>query len=630
MTWIADLYETYEANQDQIGQILIRRNQQFSLLPVGHAYRNVQIEMQITPDGECFDARVLSKEEMPTIIPVTEASGGRTSSPVPHPLHDGLKYVAGDFDQYVDAKKKKPTPHEMYMEQLQHWSDHDPRLMGVYRYLQKNRLIKDLVEKKILFLDDNGKLLPKWSKEMTDKLGYKPAIFDVLAGSQDSAMIRFTIHDPRGNKNELLLWEDPEIVKSATKEFIGGQEGIDYVTGKPMPVTESHASGLRYGGDMAKLISANDATNFTYRGRFTDKTQVAGVGYEVSQKAHNALKWLISKQGIIRDGRVYLVWGKSLPERFTPMAGGLDFFGEDDDLEEDSGIPQTQEEFAKLLKSAIYGKNENLAIDDRVNIMILDNATPGRIGILYYNSTDQKQYLTRIELWQQQAAWRHTYFVNKQPRHYYGAPNLYDIAKAAFGENANDRVLNNATTALFTCVVENKKVPYDLMSKLAHRVSNPASFEQNWQWRKALEISCSMVNNYFFRDKGGCSVSLDKERNERNYLFGRLLAVSHVLENEALKNQGASGRSTSAERYMNAFSMHPVKTWMIIRKNLQPYIDRLRPNQKVFYDKLFSEIMDQFNPETYIDKSLDGRYLLGYYSQEYAIYHKQPVKEEEE
>lgn len=629
MTWLADLYETYEDNLDQVGQTLIRKNQSFSLLPVGHAYRNIQIEVQVTPEGDFYEARVLSKEEAPTIIPVTENSGGRTSSPVPHPLHDNLKYVAGDFEQYVETKGKKPTPNDLYMEQLKPWAQKNNRIQGIYLYLKKDTLIKDLVEAKVLYLDGAGKLIPKWTKEMTEQNGFKPELFNVLAGTQDSAMVRFTVHEP-GLIGEIPIWEDPEIQNSVIEEFVEGKEGIDYITGLTTRVTESHASGLRYAGDMAKLISANDGINFTYRGRFVDKSEVASVGFEVSQKAHNVLKWLITKQGIVRDGRVYLVWGPELPETHTPLAGGNEFV-DDDELEDDLGslADRTQEEFAKSLKSSIYGSHKELMTSAKVNIMILDNATPGRIGILYYNSINQKQYLERIEQWQQHTAWRQTYFKNKRPYHYYGAPNLYEIAKATFGENANDKVLNNATTALFTCVVEGKKVPYDLVSKLNHRVSNPQSFDQHWKWRKALEIACSMTNHYYFRVKGGCPVSLNKESKERNYLFGRLLAVSHVLESEVLKAQGTSARATNAERYMNAFSMHPVKTWMIIRKNLQPYLNRLTAGKKIYYSKLFDEIMNQFDEKDYSDKALDGRYLLGYYSQEYDIYHKTTTGEEE-
>lgn len=631
MTWISDLYETYEQNEDQVGKVLIRNNQKFSLLPIGHVYRKVQVEVTVTQDGEFFSARVLGKDDEMTMIPVTEKSAGRTSSPIPHPLHDGLKYVAKDFETYVDIKKKKgkETENALYLKQLAKYAEKDDKMKAIFTYLSKGTLIKDLVDNKILFLDEKNKLLSKWSKELTEKKGFKPEIFDAISNTQDSAMVRFTVHDTRNSINELPIWEDPAMKDFMIEELVkdDSEKGLDYVTGKNLKTTTSHNSGLRFSGDMAKLISANDSTNFTYRGRFINDTEVATVGYEVSQKAHNALKWLITKQGISQAERVYLVWGHSLPEKFTPLAGGNEFVDDDEEEEDLFEVKDhTQEEYAKLLRRSIYGRNNELAINAKVNIMILDSATKGRLGILYYNSTNQKDYLERIEKWHQQSSWRHTYFVNKQRRFSFGAPNLFGIAKAALGERTNENLIQNTVTTLFTCVVEDKKVPFDITRNLVHRASNPQSFEQHWKWRETIEIACSMINNYYFKDKGGCSVSLNKESNERNYLFGRLLAVSHILEKEALNEQK---RSTNAERYMNAFSTHPVKTWLIIRKNLQPYIDRLSPSSKIRYSKLFDEIMNQFDETSYTDKALDGRYLLGYYSQEYDIFHKSANEEAE-
>lgn len=631
MTWISDLYETYEENEDQVGKVFIRNNQKFSLLPIGHVYRKVQIEVTVTQDGEFFTARVLGKDEEMTIIPVTEKSAGRTSSPIPHPLHDGLKYVAKDFETYVDINKKKDkeTENALYLKQLAKYAEKNDKMKAIFVYLSKGTLIKDLVNHKILFLDEKNQLLPKWSKELTEERGFKPEIFDAISNTQDSAMVRFTVHDTKNSLDELPVWEDQAMKEFMIEELVkdDSEKGMDYVTGRNLKTTTSHSSGLRFSGDMAKLISANDSTNFTYRGRFINDTEVATVGYEVSQKAHNALKWLITKQGITQGERMYLVWGNSLPEKLTPLAGGNELMDDDEEEEDFFEIKdQTQEEYAKLLRRSIYGRNNELSINVKVNIMILDSATKGRLGILYYNSTNQKEYLERIEKWHLQSSWRHTYFVNKQRRFSFGAPNLFGIAKAALGERANEKLIQNVVTTLFTCVVEEKKVPFDITQNLVHRASNPQSFEQHWKWRETIEIACSIVNNYYFKDKGGCSVSLNKESKERNYLFGRLLAVSHILEKEALNEQK---RSTNAERYMNAFSTHPVKTWLIIRKNLQPYIDRLSPPSKIRYNKLFDEIMNQFDETSYTDKALDGRYLLGYYSQEYDIFHKSTNEEAE-
>nr|WP_242550317.1 type I-C CRISPR-associated protein Cas8c/Csd1 [Enterococcus sp. MJM16] len=626
------MYETYEENKDQVGEIFIRNNQKFSLLPIGHIYRKVQIEVTVTQDGEFFSARVLGRDEALTMIPVTEKSANKSNNLAPNILHDELKYVAKDFETYVDTKKKKDeeeTANQLYISQLAEYATENRRMNAVYNYLKQGTLIGDLVKNKILFLDENDKLLPKWTKELTEEKGFKPEIFDVISGTQDSAMVRFTVHDTKNSINELPIWEDQSMTDFYIEQIKKGdfKKEIDYVTGETMPVASYHNKGLRYGGDGAKIISANDSTNFTYRGRFVEKDDVATVGYEVSQKAHNALKWLIMKQGITQSGRVYLVWGKALPEKLTPVASSNELLDDDDEEEDFFEVKdRTREAYAKRLRGSIYGRKNELAIDAKVNILILDSAGKGRLGILYYNSTNQKDYLERIEKWHRQSSWRHTYFVNKQRRFSFGAPNLFSIAKAALGERTNEKLIQNTVTLLFTCVVEEKKVPFDITQNLFHRASNPQSFEQHEDWLKTIEIACSMANNYYFKDKGGCSVSLNKESNERNYLFGRLLAVSHILEQEVLNEQK---RSTNAERYMNAFSTHPVKTWLIIRKNLQPYISRLSPPSKIRYNKLFDEIMNQFDETTYTDKALDGRYLLGYYSQEYDIFHKSTYEEAE-
>ncbi len=60
-----------------------------------------------------------------------------------------------------------------------------------------------------------------------------------------------------------------------------------------------HPSKIRNSGDKAKLISGNDESGFTYRGRFASKrSQAVSVGYVVSQKAHNAFEMADPETGI--------------------------------------------------------------------------------------------------------------------------------------------------------------------------------------------------------------------------------------------------------------------------------------------------------------------------------------------
>ncbi len=631
MSWLNDLYQTYEENIDQVGKIQ-RTNygKEVVLLPIAHAYQNAQIEVTVTTAGEFYTAKVIPKEAAPTVIPVTIASAGRTSKPVPHGLHDGLQYVAGDYQAYGGVYKKA-NAYEQYMKQLQKWCQSeaaDPLVQSVLTYLDKGQLIADLVEAKVLFAKDH-QLVPKWSKELETEFGEKPPLFSVLSGDQTTAFVRFSVHDK--GQSARPLWGDLEVMESFINYYDKElpKAGLDYVTGEVLPLTENHPSKIRYGGDMAKIISSNDKTNFTYLGRFTDKNQVASISYEASQKGHNALKWLIAKQGYTIDGRVFLTWGeKEVP---TPQESSHDlssgFYAADEEADNLVTLDTTHQQFSELFIKALKGYSANISYHAPVHIMILDAATPGRMGILYERSIEKEQYFERIKKWHQTCFWRHTYGMkNKQHYTFWGAPSLRDIAEAAYGARASDTLVKNTINELFPCVVDGKKIPLGIVRSLLQRASNPISME-NWEWEKTLSIACAVMKKHFNYQEEEKSVALDKNETDRNYLFGRMLAVADILEARALYQAGIK-RSTNAIRYMNAFSAHPKTTWKIIQENLIPYLARLR-GKEGYYQILLDSIGEKFQMGEYTDKPLNGEYLLGYYSQRAELNKKTAEKVED-
>ncbi|RHK04336.1 type I-C CRISPR-associated protein Cas8c/Csd1 [Enterococcus casseliflavus] len=635
MSWLNDLIETYDDNEALVG-INQRTNsgKEVMLLPISHAYQNAHIEVTVTDEGTFYAAKVVPKEEAPTVIPVTISSAGRTSSPAPHGLHDSLQYVAGDFETYGGIYKKVNS-YELYIEQLRQWcaSEHaNPMVQSILLYLEKGQLIKDLVQAGVLYTKDN-QLISKWTKEISEEFGEKPQLFQVLSGSgdQSTAFIRFSIH--KESQGNLPLWGNPQVIASFINFYNERlpEIGLDYATGKESPLTDTHPSKIRFGGDMAKLISGNDAVNFTYRGRFHNKNQAALLSYEASQKGHNALKWLIAKQGYVVDGRVFLTWGKKEIPRVEESTFEIfnEMYTEDEELEELTKEDTTHQQFADTFSKALKGYRKNTGLDyqDSVQIIILDAATPGRMGILYYQSLEKNLYLKRIEDWHRSCYWKHTYIVKEKKRYtFWGAPSLRDIAQAVHGTNAKDTLIKNTIHELFPCVVDGKKIPLTIVSALFRRASNPVSME-NWEWQKTLTIACSIMKKHFEFEKEEQSVALDWENQDRNYLFGRMLAVADVFEERALYQAGVK-RSTNAIRYMNAFSAHPVSTWKIIQANLIPYQTRLGTKGS-YYQKLLDEIGVVFSEKEYTDQPLNGKFLLGYYSQRSDLNKKQEKNMEE-
>src|SRR5699024_971261 len=168
--------------------------------------------------------------------------------------------------------------------------------------------------------------------------------------------------------------------------------------------TEKHANKIRHAGDKAKLISGNDESGLTYRGRFTKSSEVASIGYDISQKAHNALKWLIQKQGNLIDNRMFLIWGND-GEDVPGMADdnydlySLDSLFTEHVKKEEKKIAYTHEEFAKRVAANIDGYKKDLSYKSEINILVLDSATEGRIAVLYYRNMHKELYLERLKKW---------------------------------------------------------------------------------------------------------------------------------------------------------------------------------------------------------------------------------------
>ena len=273
MSWIQKLYDTYENCKSEVG--VVGTDERTPLLPIAHSTQNAQIEVVLNGNGDFRRASVIEKDNTVTIIPVTEDSATRGNGNNPHPLCDKLQYVAGDYYKYL-AKKNSEDFYNRYISKLEDWCNSpycNKSVATVLIYLKKKILISDLINFQILVCDEDGMLAS------SVKLG---------VGIQSDAFIRFKVEI--SNTDDTAVWLNKEVYESYIGYYLSLQKDVDlcYAKGQNVPCSEKHPAKVRNTADKAKLISANDAVGFTYRGRFSDKAQVVSVGYETTQKAHNA------------------------------------------------------------------------------------------------------------------------------------------------------------------------------------------------------------------------------------------------------------------------------------------------------------------------------------------------------
>lgn len=625
MSWIQKLHETYEQckGREPLGAE--------RLMPISHTPQQAHIEITLGADGNFKGARIVQKEE--TVIPATEKSAGRTGkSPPPHPLCDKVQYCAADYPEYGG---RKPSFFKEYEAQLGRWCESEfshPKAKAVLAYIRKGSVVADLVREKILYIDSTGNLLTRWTGE-----NQTPDLFRLLtakAGERDQGDAFIRWHVREANNPCTAVWEDTSLQEAWAKFDASTKElmGVCMVTGNDKAaLAMSHPKRIRHAGDGAKLISANDASGYTFRGRFTDDTgqQACGVSYEATQKAHNALRWLIHRQAYRNEEQVIVTWavaGKPVPD---PFKDSLSLFLSSEEITAPAAEPEPTDAgdagqaFALRLKKAIAGYRAQLDPTEGIVVMGLDSATPGRMAIAFYRELLGPEFLDRIQAWHEKYAWPQNF--GKESK-FVGTPAPRDIAEAAFGQRLDDKLRKTTVERLLPCIIDDRPIPRDLVESVVRRTCNRASFKRDkngkqWEWEKNLGIACSLFKG-FLKDKETYQMTLETDRTSRDYLYGRLLAIAEHIEGRALY-VGGETRDTTAAKLMQRFADRPASTWRIIEPTLKPYISRLRAKRPSFMyemNKLLDEIIPSFVGNDFLnDRKLSGEFLLGYHCQRQVL-----------
>lgn len=592
-------YETYCSNLHMAG---VSAEGTVPLVPVSHSIQNAQIEIRISGDGRFLGADPVPKEECKTIIPVTEESAGRTSSPVAHPLCDQLKFIALGADSYPDHIQYRPV-YESYLARLNDWAEFEyshPKVRAVLAYCRGGTMIRDLTDAGVIACGEDGRLLK-----------------GKIAGiDYPKCLVRWRVlPSPEGVSS--AVWEDPSLFESFAgflqTRMTGGTRDFCYITGKYAARAENHPKGVVGKLFNAKLISANDSANFTYRGRFAGADEACAVSYEATQRAHSALRWVVANQGLSTGGRTFVCWnpkGKPVPPRpdcLTPLG---------DDAPEDSRS-YTMPEYRNRLDRALAGYRD--AFDDSDNIVLagFDAATTGRLAVTYYNDLKASDFLDRLYAWQISCCW--------YDRRYGGlihSPGIYEIVNFAFGTEqgglvkADDHLMSAHSQSVLHCIADRQPLPLPFVRALAERAAMPSAYSPGNRER-LLFTACALIRKYYNDQlkREEWSMELEKNNRDRSYLFGRLLAVAEKVEHSALPF--GENRETNAIRMQPVFQRRPLYAWGLIENSLNPYYARLAPGLRNYYKSMVSEIVRQLpeiSPEE-LGVKLDDTYLLGYYLQ---------------
>lgn len=356
------------------------------------------------------------------------------------------------------------------------------------------------------------------------------------------------------------------------------------------------------------------------------------------------MKWIIRRQGGTYDTMVFVTW-----ETAEDSAGELEVRWDSDtehiisEFDEwDTGLEDPEFDTnaigAELFQKAMSGyrtlQNEEKCPTTMKYMVLLgvDAATPGRLAVVEAKKIEETRYLENIRKWHKDCWWRHEKWRDGKRIVYYGMVGVKEIADLLFGieNNGSITIVDGNSKKLYAevakrilpCIWDGQRIPADYVERAINKASNPLAYKERRNWEQILQLACSMVKKRrkeLYKEEW--KMAVDKNCTERDYLYGRLLAVADRIEYRTFDMDKDRSRITNAKRYMNNFSQRPFETWKVIEENIQPYLSKLPVPERRFYENLLDEIEDAFESvnDYQENKRLSGLYLLGFHSQSCAL-----------
>lgn len=627
MGWMEKLCEAYDSAIDTD-----QSDETSPLLPVGFARKEIKYHVVLEETGAFFSAEEWAAKTFQTVPSSAKAESRTGDKGTPFPLADQLKYLVSEEGGNPRLQK--------YLEQLSDWCGQPgaPACLGALKhYLEQGTLLSDLTDK--------AHLKVKYYKNADGQGGYGP---------DAKAWVTFSVQAPLEDEQGDELWKRRDVRESwaAYLNTAGGEKGpLCYVEGMRLPGIDSHP---KVQGN-AKLISAKDNEYpFQYKGRFSEDRSAANVSFDASIRAHNALSWLVQRQGFSRYGMTLVAWHTNGCPMKVPV--------EENTLDVPKQKADTFQVYAKALSAARAGYGDKLkefsksGRADKAVILGMEAATDGRMSITYYQELPGGEYVDRLAGWYASCCWE---CWNWQEKHCeIATPTPLQIAEAVMGhdsvqiakkdlkcEKAASKLMRQLHLRLLSCIVGSAPLPKegeedadarwaraytvalpeDLVRSAFRRSVSPLSFtdrDGKWSettWRSCLGVTCALIRKKQLEAGQTVDVVLDRACTERDYLYGRLLAVADFAEWSSVEER-VKGYQTNAVRLMQRFVQRPFETWLRIHDKLIPYLDKLGEKRNG-YQMLLGQIELQFRPEDRRSGApLSFAFLQGYYCQRQALF----------
>ena len=446
----------------------------------------------------------------------------------------------------------------------------------------------------------------RWTPEQFGSIGEREALLDSNVVFQLEGDTDFLHQQP----SLYSLWQDSLAVQDACAQ------GQCLITGQQGPVLKVHPAIRNVPGAKveAALISFN-CDSFQSFGK--EQSENAPVSPRAARGYTTALNYLLQKEHkqVVRLGEDSIVFWTDRACAEESLLGAL-FDGLD-------ATEQTQDnallhKVRSLLTAMASGRpvSEEDSIDTSVRFFVL-GLTPNaaRLGIRFWVTDTFGNLLQRFGRWYRDLAIERRYPGEEEH------PALWQLLRDLAPLQKSENIPPLLGGQLLRSILLGRAWPQSMYTAALQRIHA----DKNVTYYRAALIKAHLCDT----TAKGATMSLDKEEQNKGYRLGRLFAVLEKAQTDALGSVNTSLR----ERYIGAASTRPCLVFPQLLKTAQFHISKSakqHPGYDIRFSRLVSEIMDGmtvFPPVLSLEDQ--GRFMLGYYHQNNALYQKKTADDAE-
>lgn len=626
MGLLQGLLKAYE-DAEKIGLVDCQKYEETTLLPIYHSNLKSVSEniIEICVDKQ---ARIRHVEYVPKgesiIFPVSEKSVSRSGKiPPPHPLSDKMKYISC----------VNQAEHVAYVEELKKWIEWQSGIVKEFLTIILNTVEnEDFLKQIISFLYPQTELSIR-GLELYENDPKNPGKEKRKVDLSDK-FVTFKVLDFTEDKTDVCVSDYVELHNSYIAYIENSQSegkygyGICNISGRYGRLTNKHRGIL----GNTKVISISNHIE-AYKGRFKKGEDAVRIGYKESEKIHLMLKYLLeNKNSSVRLGESQYV---------------LYWFS--DDLKNESELDITTASYFDMAayqnpptrpvysNGSIIGESfiKGKVLFDKESdfyIGIIDAASPGRVSVKYFRSMKASQLMDNLNKWQSIYNWYIKSNMEGQKKELKYTPAFYTILNAAYGVERDKRLfidnkkfVKDQMQKMIVAMIDGRRLPENIVKAIILNINKRLKYKETWY--SVSHTAMAVLNSYTDRRY---NYMLDRENDNRSYLYGRLLAVFDSIE--ASLYMETNRTITNADKFWTAYANSPAKTMGILMEKTAIYEQKLKSGGEkkyglyVKFNKEKKEIINLIEKTAYAEgtenEKLDYDYIFGFYAEKDYLYSK--------